>query len=102
MVKDSIIKSIVREVVREELKTVEAGLMAKMDRAFSDFRTEIMLAFREMMNELTTMKLEILGELKTVREEQAILNGRSAKINDIEDKMEKLEKIHPGFTHAAI
>lgn len=54
----------------------------------------------EQRSDIATMKDEIVGELKTIREEQTILNGRSAKINDIEERVEKLEEIHPQSQHA--
>lgn len=48
------------------------------------------------------MKDEIVGELKTMREEQTMLNGRTAKLNLIEDRADKLEDIHPQGQHSTI
>jgi len=39
---------------------------------------------------------EIMGELKTIREEMAMLAHRSS---NHEDKLVKLETIHPNYTH---
>lgn len=102
MAKDSVIKTVIRSTIREELKATEESLMVKVEQAFSEFQKEMFKAFREMREEFTTMKLEILGELKTTRQEQTMLNARSAKINKIEDEVESLKKIHPKFSHAAI
>lgn len=53
-------------------------------------------------DEILTMKDEVMGELKAIREEQTILSSQHGRILDIEDQVEKLEKIHPKFTHTAI
>ena len=39
---------------------------------------------------------KIMGELKTIREEQILLSHRTS---DHEDRLEKLEKIHPSYQH---
>ncbi len=95
MAKDSLIKTVVRGVVKEEVKT-----------GFDEFEVRMKQMFDKMAsllkNDLMTIKDEIMGELKTVREEQTMLNGRSVKINDIEDEVEQLKNIHPKFTHASL
>lgn len=83
-----------------------------VDKRFEIFELRIVLAFNRKMDEIkdymveqrseiASIKDEIMGELKIIREEQTILNGRSAKINQIEDRMEDLEKIHPHGHHLA-
>ena len=39
---------------------------------------------------------EVMGELKAIREEQTLLAHR---LPDHEDRLEKLEKIHPDYRH---
>jgi predicted nuclease with TOPRIM domain len=41
---------------------------------------------------------EIMGELKTIREEMTMLSGRTY---DNTDRLDQLEKIHPDYTHVA-
>lgn len=83
-----------------------------VDKKFGIFELRIVLAFNRKMDEIkdymvgqrsdiATMKDEIMGELKTIRKEQTILNGRSAKINKVEDQVEELIKIHPHSQHIA-
>ena len=42
---------------------------------------------------------DIMGELKTIREEQIAVTGR---FTDHEDRLEKLEEIHPSYQHSPI
>lgn len=77
----------IRAVVREEL-----------DKAIGRVIDE----FRKMTDEFTKMKDEVMGEMKTVREEQTILSSQHGRILDLEDKVEKLEKIHPRGQHASV
>ncbi len=86
MADENVIQKIVRGVVIQELKT-----------ALDSFKEALLY---EIRNDLAQMKDEIMGELKTVREEQTMLNGRTVKINQIEDRVKKLEQLHP-HGHAA-
>lgn len=95
MTDDSVIKKVVRDVVKEELKS---GL--------DSFKLDLLEAIEEknynLRSDVAKMKDEIVGELKTIHEEQTMLNGRTAKINQIEDQVEKLEDIHPQGQHSTI
>lgn len=88
MADENVIQKIVRSVVVQELKTAldsfKEALLGAIDQKNDDLR-----------NDISQMKDEIVGELKMVREEQTMLNGRTAKINQIEKRIEKLEQIHP-------
>lgn len=42
---------------------------------------------------------EMMGELKTIREEMTML---SARTYDNTDRLDQLEKIHPDYTHVAL
>lgn len=92
------------------LESIKETFKDLFDIYGSRLETRILLAFDRKMDEvkdcmdeqksdIATMKDEIVGELKTIREEQVMLNGRSAKINKIEDQVEELQKIHPRGQH---
>ncbi len=99
----TIIKKIVREVVKEEFVPVEKRIYAEMDRKFNLFQTAIIESVKGLLqdfrNDFVTMKDEIVGELQAMREEQTFLNHRSMKINQIEDDVENLKVIHPENKH---
>src|SRR3989344_3296731 len=100
---DKAFKSIVREVVKEELAPVEKRLSKKIDENFFDFKEEIIGSIKKIMsgfkNDLISIKVEIMGELKANREQQTILNNRSMMINDLEERVEELEKIPRKFAN---
>jgi len=95
MAKDSVIKTVVRDVVKEEVKT-----------AFSDFEVKMRQMFNEMAsglkNDLTNMKDEIVGEIQDFREENTILElkGQHQRLLNIDKKVDQLEKIHPDNKHS--
>lgn len=95
MAKDTIIKTLVKTSVSEEFAkhfpVYEEKMLDKIEKMLTNFRSD-----------LTNMKLEILGELEKIRQEQTILNGRSVKINKIEDEVDKLKGIHPKYSHVQI
>lgn len=82
----------IKSVVREEMQSFGVDLKNEIIDAVKD----VLTGFR---NDMVSLKDEIVGELKTNREEQTMLNGRTMKINNIESRVEKLEKIHPQGTH---
>lgn len=109
---DTVIKKIVRDVVHEEIKPLENGLSTlsvqvnsienKIDKKFDLFLDKLEKYFFDFRSDMAKVQDTIAGELKTNRDEQVILNGRSAKINQIEDDVEKLQKIHPNYTHTTL
>lgn len=102
----NVFTTIVRTVVKEELAPVEERLNKKMDRRFDEFKEELVDSFtgiaRELRNDVAAMRDEIMGELKTVREEQIILSSQHSRVVDLEDKVENLEKIHPHGQHVVV
>ena len=48
--------------------------------------------------EFFTKMDEVMNELKTIREEHVVLNG---KVDRTDERVENLEKIHPDGTHAS-
>jgi len=137
MADENVIKKIVREVIKGELKPFDsklAGIDNKfvgidnkfvgidnklvtidnrldgIDNKFLSFKNEIISAVEKaneklleqvvkIKDETITSNDKIAGEIKTMREEQVMLNGRTAKINKIEDEVESLKQIHPNGQH---
>ena len=85
------------ESIEKKFEIFELRILLAFDRKMDEIKDYMV----EQRSEIASIKDEIIGELKTMREEQTILNGRSAKINKIEDRMEDLEKIHPQGQHIA-
>jgi vacuolar-type H+-ATPase subunit E/Vma4 len=103
---EPVFKKIVRDVVREEIKPVEANLENK----FLAFKTEILTAFEnkaeeilagvaKMRDEIITSNDQIAGEIKTMREENAISSDKVRVVNELDERVEKLEKIHSSNGH---
>lgn len=92
---DGVFKKIVREVVKEEITPV-----------LEEFKIDILHAVDQkndkVVNEITIMKDEIVGEIKDMREDHEIVKGRHAQILAHDDRIEKLEKIHPQGHHATV
>lgn len=99
---DTVLKKIVREVVKEELTPFEQ----KLDLKFARFKEEIISSLKELVaeyrNDVVQMKDEFVGEMRAMREEQTMLNRRTSQINEIDDRVEKLETIHPHHQHTAV
>lgn len=102
---DTGIKKIVREVVREELAPVEQRFDQKLDYKFALFENKIIEGVQKLLYEfrsdLTKMKLEIVGEIQDFREENTIvdLKNQHQRIINMDESIEKLQKIHPQYTH---
>ena len=106
---EPVFKKIIREVVREEFKPIED----RLDSKFEVFKIDLLNAVEKigernlaevakMRDETVTSNDKVAGEIETMRREQTLLNARSAKINDIEDEVEKLQKIHPQNSHQSL
>ncbi len=89
------------DTMHSELHRVERRL-DDIGGSFIKIQDEIRDGFKEFQSLIQGLVDPIMGELVRNREEQTLLNGRSAKINNIEDTVEKLVKLHPSGTHAAI
>lgn len=87
----NVFKTIVREVVRDELldmeERLEANLDAKLDEKIKNLPTK---------EEFFSTTDQIMGELKTIREEQTMHQGQH---DEVTDRLEKLESIHPSHQH---
>lgn len=45
---------------------------------------------------------KIMKELQDFRQEQTLLSSLYGRVRDMEDQVEKLEKIHPNYQHATL
>jgi predicted nuclease with TOPRIM domain len=72
---------------------VERKLEEKLEEKFDE-----KLKFLPTKDEFYTKMDEVMGELKAIREEQVI---GSHQLGNHEDRLERLEKIHPQGQHAA-
>lgn len=116
--KDNAFVSIVRKAVKEEfdssprvgkLENRMDGLETSMDRlerrmnsletGFDNFKEEIKAAFTQHRSEVMTAMDKIVGLFGRHEEEHQILNGRHKQILEIDDRVEKLENIHPEYQH---
>lgn len=59
-------------------------------------------SIKDRLEDIMNMLDEVMGELKTVREEQTILASQHGRVLDLEEKTEKLEKIHPNWQHSPV
>lgn len=102
----NVIKKIVREVVKEELKPIK-GVLGKveerMERRFFNLESrfgkledKVETYFRKFRDEVLTSLDPIMGEIKAVREEQA---AHTLNHEDINDRLDTLESIHPAGQH---
>lgn len=91
------IQKVIEQTVNPKFEIFELRILLAFDRKMDEVKDYMV----EQRSEIAAIKDEIMGELKTIREEQTILNGRSAKINKIEDQVEELIKIHPHGHHLA-
>lgn len=99
---EPVFKKIIREIVREEIKPELEIHKIEILSAFEKFGEKILVGVAQMRDEIITSNDKVAGEIRTMREEQTLLNARSAKINDIEDEVEKLRNIHPHNSHQPV
>lgn len=90
MTKDTLVKTLIQKSVSEEFSR-HFPVYEKISQILTNFRSD-----------LAEMKLEILSELQTMREENATLNAQHARVISHEERLEKLEKIHPNFSHQPV
>lgn len=83
----------VRKIIADELKKTKPDWVEKITRKV----TESVAKFKD---EILTVLDKVIGELKTIREEQIIMSGRQSEHSDtIEDHDTRLKKLesHAGF-----
>lgn len=74
----------------------------ELKEVLSDFGAKLKIEIKEeLLDDMIKLKDEIMGEIKAMREEQTILSGDHSRILDLEDNVEKLQKIHPHNKHIA-
>ena len=99
---EPVFKKMIREVVREELKPEFEVFKIDILSAVEKIGERNLAEVAKMRDEVITSNDSVAGEIKTMREEQELLNARSAKINEIEDQVENLRKIHPHNFHQSV
>ncbi len=82
------------------------NLADRMDEKFADQEEKMDTRFKyfkeDVIHEMLDIKDVIMSELKANREEQTILSSQHDRILTLEDKMDKLESIHPQGQHQTI
>lgn len=73
---------------------IDERLDEKLDKKLDE-----KLKFLPTKDQFYTKMDEVMGELKTIREEQSLLSHRRS---NHEDRIVKIEKIHPYGQHAAL
>lgn len=82
-------------LTQKDFHQIEAIVEEKLDQKL-DEKLKERLRFLPTKEEFYEKMDEIMGELKAIREEMTILTYRSS---DHEDRLEKLENIHPHSSH---
>lgn len=77
-------------------KTNKDGYATKSDVSSLGHRLD------KKLDDIIKMLDKVFGELKIVREEQTLLSSQHGRVLDLEDKVESLEKIHPGSQHVQL
>ncbi len=70
-----------------------------MDSKLAHFATKDDIKFLPTKDEFYEAMDGIMGELKAIREEQAVLSGR---VSDHDDRLDMLEEIHSDNAHPAL
>lgn len=73
--------------------------ITRLDDSVEKLHDQIHDEFAEFRSKIITLIDPLIGQLKKFNEEQAIHAGQH---QETYEKVEKLEKIHPKFSHAAI
>ena len=102
----NVFKTVVRGVVKEELKPIEKRLdktevlLEKLDEKIDGVEArldeKIDNSFRKYRDDVLTGLDPIMGEIKAVREEQA---AGSMLRGELEERVDGLESIHPQGQH---
>lgn len=107
MVKNSnepVIKKIIRDVVREEIKPIENRLDSienKIDKGFDIFLDRLEKYFFNFRSDMAKIQDKIVGEIQNFREENTILElkGQHHRLIQAEEEIENLKNIHPKNQH---
>ena len=83
-------------LTQKDLNQIESLVERKLDEKLDEKFTENNKQFMTRSEMLGSFD-EIMGELKTIREEMTMLTHRSS---NHDDRLGKLEMIHPNYAHA--
>lgn len=75
------------------------GEIQALGKSFIKFEDKFGTEFEKFRSKMYTMVNPLFGQLKKFNEEQTIPAGQH---QETYEKIQKLEKIHPKFSHAAI
>ena len=90
-----VVKEEVINAVKEEGVALKLDILQSVDARFKKFEAQ----FTEFRSEVMKSVDKIIGLFGNHNEEHEILGGRHKQIINLEDRMEKLETIHPQNQH---
>jgi hypothetical protein len=79
-------------LTNQDLTQIETIVDKKLDEKLEGLATNADLKFLPTKDEFYEAMDQIMGELKAIREEQALLTG---EVSDHDDRLELLEELHP-------
>ncbi len=97
-----IVKAAVTEELQPALEFQQNNILRAIDKKNERLLEAIDQKNYNLRSDIAKMKDEIVGELKTVRQEQALLSTQHQRVLNHEERLEKLEKIHPQGHHISV
>lgn len=100
---NNVFQNIVRDVVKEELKPVKEDInllktrvntlnlkVNALDLKMDSVEDNLKDTFREYVDKVLVSQDQVMGELKTIRQEQIMHQGQHDDLNGLPEKVEKL------------
>lgn len=97
----NVVREAVEEVTRPQFKAAQKETQQQLETFKDDILGAVKRMLQEFKSEIAAMKDEIVAELQTTREESTIHKGQHDRFDNIEQRVEKLEHVHP-HGHQAI
>ncbi|KKT74805.1 MAG: hypothetical protein UX31_C0003G0034 [Candidatus Nomurabacteria bacterium GW2011_GWA1_46_11] len=91
-------QTIVRKVVREELKTELAVVKTQI---LETVEGKMDTTFRQYRDEVVTKLDDIVGQLQDIRDEITVGSGDHRRLLEVNERVEKLEDIHHQDGHTS-
>ncbi len=88
----------IRPVTKEELRM---QLTALKEEVVTTVEERLESSFGKYRDELMTKLDNIVGQLQDMRDEMAAGSGDHRRLIDVEDRVEKLESLHPEGQHTS-
>ncbi len=89
------------KLLKSGQETLHKRITATHDALTQTIELKTASPIQQHRNEMLTMKDEIVGEIKAMREEQISHQGQHQELNDLPERVERLEKIHPAGSHTS-